>query len=375
MPIVGALPFTLTNGTTADASQVMADFNAIVSDVNTNAFSLTNVATFTGGVSTGSANAQIVATVAPTGFTLSAGKAVIFIAGYSNSGATTLNVQSSGATAVRKPSSGGPVALSGGEIFVGNAYQAIYDGTYWQLVGGSNVSLSATNVFTVPQAIVSTNATPLFLEMDDNGAGIGPDVVLYRHSTSPAANDAIGGVVAQGNNSAAAIVSYGYDGTIIADTTAGSEDATRIIQAMVGGALTTVAIFPQPAFSAHKNGSDQVVTSLDAVTFGTELYDIGSYFAAGAWTPPPGPISISAAVYLTATTITQATLLVYKNGSAFKDSHFGTGTGGLSAGTTINIQDQANGTDAYSIHISFVGTGTTTVAGDSALSWFMGKWG
>ena len=37
--IVGSLPYNLTNGTTADASQVMANFNAIVTGVNTNAAS------------------------------------------------------------------------------------------------------------------------------------------------------------------------------------------------------------------------------------------------------------------------------------------------------------------------------------------------
>jgi hypothetical protein len=35
--IIPALPYTLTNGTTADANQVMADFSDIVSGVNTNA--------------------------------------------------------------------------------------------------------------------------------------------------------------------------------------------------------------------------------------------------------------------------------------------------------------------------------------------------
>jgi hypothetical protein len=35
--IIGSLPFTLTNGQTADATQVMADFNEIVSSVNANA--------------------------------------------------------------------------------------------------------------------------------------------------------------------------------------------------------------------------------------------------------------------------------------------------------------------------------------------------
>jgi hypothetical protein len=37
MTIVGALPFTLQNGTTADATQVMADFNSIKTDVNSHA--------------------------------------------------------------------------------------------------------------------------------------------------------------------------------------------------------------------------------------------------------------------------------------------------------------------------------------------------
>ena len=34
MPIIGSLPYTLANGTTADATQVMADFNTIVNGVN-----------------------------------------------------------------------------------------------------------------------------------------------------------------------------------------------------------------------------------------------------------------------------------------------------------------------------------------------------
>lgn len=37
MPVIGTLPNILTNGATADASQVMADFNFIVNQVNANA--------------------------------------------------------------------------------------------------------------------------------------------------------------------------------------------------------------------------------------------------------------------------------------------------------------------------------------------------
>lgn len=49
MSIIGALPVTLTNGTTADANQVMTNFNFIVSQINTNAASLASPA-FTGTI-------------------------------------------------------------------------------------------------------------------------------------------------------------------------------------------------------------------------------------------------------------------------------------------------------------------------------------
>ncbi len=42
--IIGSLPITLTNGTTADATQVMADLNWIVNQVNTNAAEAANTA-------------------------------------------------------------------------------------------------------------------------------------------------------------------------------------------------------------------------------------------------------------------------------------------------------------------------------------------
>lgn len=50
MSIISALPYTLQNGTNADASQVMADFNQIRDDVNNNAGigSVTSVATGAG---------------------------------------------------------------------------------------------------------------------------------------------------------------------------------------------------------------------------------------------------------------------------------------------------------------------------------------
>lgn len=72
---------------------------------------------FTGGTSTGSANAQVVSTLTPSGFSLSNnGATVVCTAGFTNTGSTTFNLGGTGATTVKKNSGSGLVNLAGGEI-------------------------------------------------------------------------------------------------------------------------------------------------------------------------------------------------------------------------------------------------------------------
>ena len=188
--IVGTLPFQLQNGTTADATQVMADFNKILNDVNTNGAKngvntditalnalVTPITPAQGGAtvyfastSGGTANAQTVASPTPTGFTLAVGKRVTFIAGFTNTGATTLNVNSTGATNVFRMTPAGPVALVGGEIVASNYIEAVYDGTQYQLYtdtmqrGGFGVlttlaSAATTDLGTIASHNVSITGT------------------------------------------------------------------------------------------------------------------------------------------------------------------------------------------------------------------------
>ena len=71
---------------------------------------------FAGGTSTGTANAQVVASTTPTGFARTPGQVVTFTVGPGpNTGATTLNVDSTGVAAINKT---GPVPLTGGELTV-----------------------------------------------------------------------------------------------------------------------------------------------------------------------------------------------------------------------------------------------------------------
>ncbi len=134
------------------------------------------------------------------------------------------------------------------------------------------------------------------------------------------------------------------------------------------------------SFSAHKNASDQtsVADSTDTqVTFGTEIYDVGSFFASSTWTPPAGTCHISAAVKVSGI-ITSASsilsLLIYKNGASFKRT--GATATPISAATTgyavISMQDQCNGSDTYKVYVNAVSASTSTVKGTSADTWFMG---
>lgn len=169
----GTYPNILTNGTTADANQVMADFNLIRNCANNNLAhngansditSLSGITTplspaqggsslFVGGTSTGSANAQVVASTSPNSFTLTQGNVVSFVAGFANSGATTLNVFSLGAQTVNKVSAGALTALVTGDILVGVQYYVTWDGTVFELLNPSTISGNVTG----PGSAVSGN--------------------------------------------------------------------------------------------------------------------------------------------------------------------------------------------------------------------------
>ena len=155
MTIINTLPFNLQNGTTADATQVDANFNEVVNDVNTNAahngvnnditalFALTTPITpaqggtnvYVGGTSTGSANGQIIASPVPTGFTLTIGNSIRFTPGFTNvaGSGVQLVVNGTAATALLKITSTGLAPLTGGELVVGQATEAYFDGTEFVL--------------------------------------------------------------------------------------------------------------------------------------------------------------------------------------------------------------------------------------------------
>ena len=88
--------------------------------------------------------------------------------------------------------------------------------------------------------LFSTDTTDqVIIENTDAGLDTAPDLVLYRNSASPAANDNLGNLEFRGENNADETVAYGQILTRIADVTDGSEDG--ILQLMTAAAGTTAA--------------------------------------------------------------------------------------------------------------------------------------
>ena len=169
-------PYSFINGTVADANQVNGDFNAVATafglaaaaGANADITSLTGLTTpiaptaggssvFLGGTSTGTANAQVVSSPTPSGFTLTQNYSIIFTVGITNTGATTLAVNGTTATNVYKGSQLGPVPLDEGDLTAGNLAMATFDGTEYQLIG-TNLQLGG---FGPSTSIASATTTDL----------------------------------------------------------------------------------------------------------------------------------------------------------------------------------------------------------------------
>lgn len=130
-----------------------------------NAAQTTGNGYYYGGTTSGSANAQTLSSLTPTGFALSQGNTIAFTAGFTNTGAATFNANSTGATAVKIDTGSGLAALTGGEIVAGNAYVLYFDGTQYVLIDPSSVAFlnspALTGTPTAPTPALTDNSSKI----------------------------------------------------------------------------------------------------------------------------------------------------------------------------------------------------------------------
>ena len=88
--------------------------------------------------------------------------------------------------------------------------------------------------------LFSTDTTDqVIIENSDTGADNAPDVVLFRNSASPAADDALGNLVFRGNDNAGNAADYASIVASIEDTTNTSEDGILDIMTSAAGTLAS----------------------------------------------------------------------------------------------------------------------------------------
>lgn len=111
-------------------------------------------------ISGGSANAHTLTySVAPEAYVT--GDAYTFIAGYTNTGAVTLNVNGLGARTIRL----GNTAIASGELSRNRVYTVYYDGAYWQL---ANTSATLSSLGLGNDSTEFFDRTQLPLRMESN---------------------------------------------------------------------------------------------------------------------------------------------------------------------------------------------------------------
>lgn len=126
------------------------------------------------GTDGGTANAKVVTS---SGFTLASNHLVVFVATATNTGASTVNVNSTGVKNIFIETNSGPVALTGGEIISGNTIVLSYDGTQYQFINPPNLTtttvVNSTGAFTYNVPARTTTIRAILFAAGGGGSGGG----------------------------------------------------------------------------------------------------------------------------------------------------------------------------------------------------------
>lgn len=138
------------------------------------------------------------------------------------------------------------------------------------LVFGTSPTLGSPTL-TTPSITTPSITGDVTITSTDAGTGTGPDLILYRNSASPAANDATGRIVFNGEDSIGNLETYSYIDSYILDPTSGSEDSqVRVITSTAGSRLPQLTVANGILLGAATGG-----------TKGTGTINADSYYCDG----------------------------------------------------------------------------------------------
>lgn len=124
----------------------------------------------------------------------------------------------------------------------------LYDGTSWLSVATIDTSGHVLGLTGTSLTLSTTSAgTAIIATSTESGAGTGPDIDLYRNSSSVAASDSIGSIFQSGKDASGSKQIYGRISNVIGTTTAGAEDSVMTLATVMGGTVTNLLLIGNDA--------------------------------------------------------------------------------------------------------------------------------
>ncbi|HEY1804955.1 MAG TPA: hypothetical protein VGG45_10795 [Terracidiphilus sp.] len=297
--IVGRLYFT------TDTQQIFYDTGSAWDNVTPVASSVATAIqqqTYVYAADSGAANALIVS-LSPSP-TIVAGSLVVVLVAATNTGASTIAVNGGSATAITKD---GTTALTGGELTAGQIVFLVYDGTEYQLIGGTGSSSSGT---------VTSVALTVPARQSVSGSPITSSGTLAITDNNETANEVFAGP------SSGSAATPGFRALVPADLPVATTSALGAVKP--DGSTITVSAGVISATSSSGKPS---------VTFSIATGAAASPAAPYVLAPVAGTVSNC---YFTTLTSDSGTNLVFnlkKNGTSVLSGSSATVTAGTSGGT------------------------------------------